>query len=62
MFRLSLNERLWGGRVSDPPVKASAERKKKTAGLFSERRDPGGASSVGDKPLLPGTAMPRRVA
>ena len=30
MFRLSLNERLWGGRVSDPPVKASAERKKKT--------------------------------
>jgi hypothetical protein len=56
MSRLPLNERLWGARVSDPPVKAGAERKKKTAGLFSERRDPGRARSVGDKPLLTDTS------
>ncbi len=30
LSRLPLRERMWGGRVSDPPVKASAERKKKT--------------------------------
>ena len=45
MSRLSLSERLWGGRVSDPPVKAGAERKKKTAGLFLEGGNPGGAPS-----------------
>jgi hypothetical protein len=36
IFWLSLPERLRGVRVSDPPVKAGAERKKKTAGLFLE--------------------------
>ena len=45
MSRLSLSERLWGGRVSDPPVKAGAERKKKTAGLFLEGGNPGWAPS-----------------
>jgi len=33
---LSPHKRLRGGRVPDPPVKAGAERKKKTAGLFLE--------------------------
>jgi len=28
---MSLFERMWGGRVCEPPVKAGAERKKKTA-------------------------------
>ena len=45
MSRLSLHEWLWGGRVSDPPVKAGAERKKKTVGLFLERGNPGWAPS-----------------
>jgi len=27
---LALNERMWGGRVYDPPVKAGAERRKET--------------------------------
>ena len=53
MSRLPLNERLWGGRVSDPPVKAGAERKKKTAfqGFFwsegtLEGRRAGGAGTL----------------
>ncbi len=33
MSRLSQYERMWGGRVSDPPVKAGAERRKKTVFL-----------------------------
>ncbi|GAB5497713.1 MAG: hypothetical protein PsegKO_00240 [Pseudohongiellaceae bacterium] len=30
MSQLSLRERLRGGRVSDPPIKAGAERRQKT--------------------------------
>ncbi|GAB5499369.1 MAG: hypothetical protein PsegKO_16800 [Pseudohongiellaceae bacterium] len=33
MSRLSLRERLWGGRVTDPPIKAVAERRQKNAFL-----------------------------
>ncbi|GAB5501300.1 MAG: hypothetical protein PsegKO_36110 [Pseudohongiellaceae bacterium] len=29
MSRLSLRERMWGGRLTDPPIKAGAERRKK---------------------------------
>ncbi len=39
LSRLSLRQWLWGGRVSDPPMKAGAERRKKTAfqALLSHR-------------------------
>jgi hypothetical protein len=57
MSRLLLNKRLWGGRVSDPPVKAGAERKKKTAGLFLEGGNPGGAPSR--RGGNPGAPQPR---
>ncbi|GAB5498879.1 MAG: hypothetical protein PsegKO_11900 [Pseudohongiellaceae bacterium] len=30
LSRLSLRERMWGGRVAAPSVKAGAERRKKT--------------------------------
>jgi hypothetical protein len=53
MFRLPLFKRLWGGRVSDPPVKAGAERKKKTVfqGFFwsegtRDGRRAGGAGTL----------------
>jgi hypothetical protein len=60
MSRLPLNERLWGARVSDPPVKAGAERKKKTVGLFLERGNPGWAPSRRDG--NPGSPQPRSKA
>ena len=55
MSRLSLNERLWGGRVSDPPVKAGAERKKKTAfqGFFWREGTPEGRRAGGAVTLPP---------
>jgi len=53
--RLSLHERLWGGRVSDPPVKAGAERKKKTAfqGFFWREGTPEGRRAGGAGTLPP---------
>ncbi len=56
MFRLSLVERSRGGRVPDPPVKAGAERKKKTAfqGFFwsEDTWEP-----AGWEPSLPAAAL-----
>jgi len=53
MSLLSLNKRMWGGRVSDPPIKAGAERKKKTVvqGFFwregtQDGRRAGGAGTL----------------
>ena len=49
MSRLSLTERLRGGRVRDPPVKARAERKKKTVvqGFFWRKGTPEGRRAGG---------------
>jgi hypothetical protein len=51
--RPPLHERMWGGRVSDPPIKAGAERKKKTVfqGFFwsegtQDGRRAGGADTL----------------
>ena len=46
---LSLDKRLWGGGVSGPPVKAGAERKKKTAfqGFFWREGTPEGRRAGG---------------
>ena len=53
MSRLSQHERMWDGRVSDPPVKAGAERRKKTVfqGFFrsegtQDGRRAGGAGAL----------------
>ncbi len=60
MSRLSLRERMWGGRVSDPPIKAGAELRQKTVflgffrseGLFIS--NPGWAPSRrGGNPVAP---------
>ena len=53
MSPLPLRERMWGGRVSDQPVKAGAERRKQTAfqGFFlsegtQDGRRAGGAGAL----------------
>ena len=59
MSLLSLNKRMWGGRVSDPPIKAGAERKKKTVVQgFSGEKAPGmGAEPAGREPCLPAAVL-----
>ena len=52
---LSLRERMWGRRVSDPPVKAGAERRKKTAfqGFFRREGTQDGRRAGGAGALRP---------